>query len=113
VDGGSNDDWRTKFTDATTHVIGPLWHWEWHGGGDMAIVRINNVPGWNPKGRVHVTDGSTTEDTSYHISSDNLSLIGMRICSTGSYYARSYCGYVTHLGVTITYAGVTGAQPRP
>jgi hypothetical protein len=108
MDGGDNDSWSTRFTDDSVHVIGPLWHWKWHGAGDMAIVRINNVPGWNPKGWVHVTSGpDTTSDTTYHISSDNFSVIGMRICSTGSYYGRSDCGYVTHLGVTVTYEGVT------
>lgn len=108
ADGGDNDSWSTKFTNGSEHVIGPLWHWKWASGGDMAIVQVSNVPGWDPAGWVQVTDGpDTTADSSYHISSDNYSVIGMRICSTGGYYGRSDCGYVTHLGVTVTYDGVT------
>ena len=101
-------NWSTEFTDGTSHVIGPVWTWWWHSGGDMAILRINNVPGWNPKAWVYVTSGpDTTADSTYHISSDNLSVLGMRICTTGAYYGRSDCGYVTQLGLTMTYGGVT------
>ena len=101
-------NWSTKFTDGSSHVVGPVWTWWWHGGGDMAILRINNVPGWNPKAWVYVTDGpDTTADSTYHISSDKLSVLGMRICTTGAYYGRSDCGYVTQLGLTMTYDNVT------
>jgi hypothetical protein len=101
-------DWSTKFTDGSTHVIGPVWTWWWWGGGDMSILRINNVPGWNPKAWVYVTSGpDTTADSTYHISSDNLSVLGMRICTTGAFYGHSDCGYVTQLGLTMTYSNVT------
>lgn len=106
--GQQVDNWSTLFTDGTDHVIGPVHHWYWWTQGDMAIMRINNVPGWNPKAWVHVTSGpDTNTDTTYHISSDKTSVVGMRICSTGGSYGRSDCGEVTHLGVTQTYGGVT------
>jgi hypothetical protein len=101
-------NWSTRFTDSSVHVIGPVWTWWWYSGGDFAIVRINNVPGWNPKAWVNVTAGpDTTADSTYHISSDNYSVLGMRICTTGAFYGRSDCGYVTQLDVTATYGGVT------
>ncbi|HEU4422687.1 MAG TPA: S1 family peptidase [Pilimelia sp.] len=101
-------DWSTRFTDNSVHVVGPVWTWWWYSGGDFAILRINNVPGWNPKAWVNVTAGpDTTADSTYHISSDNYSVLGMRICTTGAFYGRSDCGYVTQLDVTATYGGVT------
>jgi hypothetical protein len=101
-------NWSTRFTDNSVHVVGPVWTWWWYSGGDFAILRINNVPGWNPTAWVNVTSGpDTTADSTYHISSDNLSVWGMRICTTGAFYGRSDCGYVTQLGVTATYDGVT------
>jgi hypothetical protein len=108
---GGVDNWSTSFTDLTDHVIGPVWHWKWHGGGDMAILRIDNVPGWNPKAWVTVTDGpDTTADATYHISSDQRSVLGMRICTTGASYGNSDCGFVTQLGLTATFDGVTTHQ---
>jgi hypothetical protein len=108
IDGGANDDWYTLFTNGEAHAIGDWHHWKWASSGDMAIVHIDNEPGWNPRGWVQVTSGpDTTADSTYHISSDNYSVIGMRICISGSYYGRSDCGRVTHLGVTVTYGHVT------
>ncbi|WP_437758398.1 S1 family peptidase [Sorangium sp. So ce1389] len=102
------DDWSTRFTDGSSHVVGPVHHWEWHKGGDMAILRIKNVAGWDPEPWVYVTSGpDTTTNTAYKIKSDHVSVLGMRICTTGAYYGRSDCGYVTQLGVTATYDGVT------
>ncbi|XXX76426.1 S1 family peptidase [Sorangium sp. So ce134] len=105
---GNTDDWSTRFTDLSTHVVGPVWHWEWNKGGDMAIMRIKNPTGWDPEPWVYVTSGpDTTTNTTYTITSDKTSVLGMRICTTGAYYGRSDCGYVTQLGVTATYGGVT------
>lgn len=106
--GALVDNWSTEFTDGSPHVVGPIHHWYWWLEGDMAIMRINNVVGWNPKAWVNVTSGpDTTADETYHIASDNKSVVGMRICSTGASFGRSDCGEVTHLGVTVTYDGVT------
>ncbi|WP_437965532.1 S1 family peptidase [Sorangium sp. So ce260] len=105
---GNVDDWSTRFTDGSSHVIGPVWHWQWHNGGDMAILRIKNVSGWDPEPWVFVTSGpDTTTNTAYKITSDHTSVLGMRICTTGAFYGRSDCGYVSQLGVTATYGGVT------
>nr|MDT0657169.1 S1 family peptidase [Micromonospora sp. DSM 115978] len=101
-------NWSTRFTNNSVHVIGPVWTWWWYSGGDMAILRINNVPGWNPQPWVMVTSGpDTTANSTYPIKSDKTSVLGMRICTTGAYYGRSDCGYVTQLNVTATYGGVT------
>ncbi len=101
-------NWSTRFTDNSSHVIGPVWTWYWYSGGDFSILRINNVPGWDPKAWVYVTSGpDTTLDETYHIASDKYSVFGMRICTTGAYYGRSDCGTVFQLGVTATYGGVT------
>jgi hypothetical protein len=101
-------DWSTRFTDNSSHVVGPVWHWEWNSAGDMSILLINNVPGWNPQPWVNVTSGpDTTAGTTYDITSDSTSVLGMRICTTGAFYGRNECGYVTELDVTATYDGVT------
>jgi hypothetical protein len=107
---GTTANWTTKTYggSAINYIIGPVWHWEWNSGGDMGIIRINNVTWWNPKPWVFVTDGpDSNRDETYHISSDNLSVLGMRICTTGAKYGRTDCGFVTQIGVTVTYGGVT------
>lgn len=102
------DNWSTLFPDFTSHVIGSVWHWEWDSGGDMSILRINNVPGWEPQPWVYVTSGpDTTTEATYYIKDDSTSVVGMRICTTGAFYGHSSCGYVTQLSVTVTYGGVT------
>lgn len=107
---GTTANWTTKTYggSAINYIIGPVWHWQWHGGGDMGIIRVNNATWWDPTAWVFVTDGpDTTRDETYHISSDNVSVLGMRICTTGSFYGNSDCGFVTQLGMTVTYGGVT------
>jgi streptogrisin C len=103
-------DWVSQTYDGTgyEYEIGPVWHWHWSGQGDMAIIRVDNPLLWNPKPWVNVTDGpDTTKNETYTIGSDKTSVIGMRICTTGSYYGHSDCGFVTHLGMTGTYGGMT------
>jgi hypothetical protein len=108
VAGGFTDTWYTHFPDGSTHAIGPRHNSRFSSGGDMAILRINNPTGWHPRAWVYVTSGpDTTADTTYHISSDGTSVVGMRICTTGAAFGRSDCGKVTQLGVTATYDGVT------
>jgi hypothetical protein len=100
----ASDTWSTEYTNGTTHAIGGVHNWQYPGSGDMAIVRINDVDDWDPAAWVLVTDGpDTTYDATYHISSDNLSSVGMRICTTGAVYEESSCGTVTELDVTVNY----------
>ena len=102
------DNWSTKFTDGSWHVIGSRHNSIFGNGGDMAILRINNVPGWSPDNWVHVTSGpDTTTNQTYTITSERYSVIGMRICTTGAFYGASDCGVVTSLGVTVSYGGKT------
>jgi hypothetical protein len=103
----SNLDWWTLFTNGWPHDIGQMWNSNVSAnGGDMGILRIDNVPGWDPEAWVYVTDGpDTTADDTYHISSDNYSVVGMRICTTGASWGESDCGYVTQLDVSFPYGG--------
>ncbi|HWO26820.1 MAG TPA: S1 family peptidase [Kofleriaceae bacterium] len=105
----ASDDWETEFTNGTSHVIGAVWNWEFgNGGGDMAILRIANADGWDPKPWVYVTSGpDTTTNMTYEINSDDTSVVGMRICTTGGVYGASDCGYVTQIGMTTSYNGET------
>jgi hypothetical protein len=108
VAGGFTDTWYTHFPNGSVHAIGPRHNHRFSGSGDMAILRINNPTGWHPRAWVYVTSGpDTTTDTTYHLSSDGTSVVGMRICTTGAFFGRSDCGTVTQLGVTATYLGVT------
>ncbi|MBK9755930.1 MAG: hypothetical protein IPO88_20995 [Nannocystis sp.] len=105
-----NGNWTATFTDKTVHTIGGAAKWAFNSSGDVAILRINNPLGWNPKPWVNVTAGpNTTANSSYLISADSPSLVGMRICTTGASFGKSSCGFVTHLGVTVYYEdkGVT------
>jgi hypothetical protein len=101
--------WATQFTDGSGHFVGPIWHWEWNAGGDEAIMLVNNPAGWQlPSATVDVTAGpNTTEDQNYAISSENFSVLGQRICTTGAFLGFSSCGVVTELELTTTYGGVT------
>ena len=108
VESPLNDNWSTLFTDGSSHVIGARHNSIFGAAGDMAILRINNVPGWDPENWVHVTSGpDTTQNTTYSILSEGFSHIGMRICTTGAFYGRSDCGEVTELGLTMSYGGRT------
>ncbi|MDH5327095.1 MAG: S1 family peptidase [Gammaproteobacteria bacterium] len=100
----TTESWYTKFSDLSKHYIGPRHNYIFGPEGDMAILRINNVPGWNPENWVHVTAGpDTTVNEEYEINSEGSSFIGMRICTTGAVYGNSNCGEVTKLGVTVNY----------
>ena len=41
----NDSDWSSKDSALTSHVVGPVWHWELHAYADAAILLINN-PGW-------------------------------------------------------------------
>lgn len=91
--------WHTEFANGSDHVIGAVHHWilsTEH--GDEAIMLINNVPGWTPQGRVDVTASAfTTSDPTYFIKATNWSVVGQRICTSGSFTGHSTCGTVTEL----------------
>jgi hypothetical protein len=101
--------WGTQFTNGSAHLVGPIHHWEWNSGGDEAIMLVNNPAGWQlPSGTVNVTAGpQTTADPNYAIKSEDFSVLGQRICTTGSFLGFSNCGTVTELDDTETYGGVT------
>jgi streptogrisin C len=102
------NNWVTTFTDGTVHTIGPVHNHRWSTVGDMAILRVNNPAGWDPRAWVFVTASEdTTRDETYHISADNFSTLGQRVCTTGAALGHSDCGTVTELDVTFTAEGVT------
>ncbi|MBV1852866.1 S1 family peptidase [Catellatospora tritici] len=103
--------WSSKNVALTSTDIGPVHHWIFDTYiGDMAIIRINDssATGWNPQPWVLVTlSFQTTENTTYHIASDNMSVVGMRICTTGAATRVTNCSHVEELGLTASLDGLT------
>ncbi|MBB5869028.1 hypothetical protein F4553_002407 [Allocatelliglobosispora scoriae] len=103
-------NWWSKNAGLSEFKVGAVHHWIFDTYiGDMAIIRIDDPSaiGWNPQPWVMVTWGlSTTENFTYHISSDNMSVVGMRICTTGMKTRMSNCSYVTELGLTANLDGL-------
>lgn len=98
------DDWFTRFADLSKHFIGPTWNWKYGLDGDMAIMRINNPVGWQPKPWVNVTNGPETDaNSTYPVKSDKASVLGMRVCAAGAALGRSDCGEVKMVGATVQY----------
>ncbi len=105
--------WSSRFSDNSSKVIGPVWHWEWNKNGDAAIIRIDDVANWDPQARVLVTAGpETTQNQLYAISEDKLNVVGMRICATGATTGMSRCGKVTELGFSVAYGAPGGPKVR-
>jgi hypothetical protein len=95
--------WSARASDGSAVALGPMHHWEWDSGGDMAIVLIEDTSTWNPQPWVFVTAGpETTENQTYPITATNWTVVGQRICITGAFFGNSNCGVVTQLGVTAT-----------
>jgi hypothetical protein len=95
------DSWATYFPDASVHKIGTV-HSYVFGGGDEAILNINNPSGWQlPQGWVYVLAGPGTGvgglNEEYPISSAQYSTQGARECATGA-VSGSVCGTVVSLG---------------
>jgi len=102
--------WQTMFpSDGSVHTVGPAFSILSDKDFDVFVIKVNNPAGWSlPSATVRVTaSDDTTENLSYVIHSDNLSVVGMRICTTGEKSIFSDCGEVDELGVTDTYDGTT------
>ncbi len=109
--GISGRAWWTRFASNVPHKIGPVHgraRWG-NGEGDMAIIRISNVPGWNPRSWVMVKSSPDWEDVpgtewnhEYPITGSSTVINGKRVCHTGQTTGTS-CGRVTALGVSRTY----------
>lgn len=105
---GNTDTWSTRVVDQSELVIGPIHNSRFGSGGDMAIMRVLNIPDLRPVGWLNVTGGPDTfADEKYALPSDSTTVIGMRMCTAGAFYGRSDCGTVTQKGVTATYNGRT------
>lgn len=106
---GARGTWWTHFADGTKHVIGPVHNFRYDSSGDAAILQVSNPSGWRARAWVMVTAGPDTGDArfAYPISRDAKSVIGQRVCTSGSWSVQSDCGKVTELGVTGYYQGVT------
>lgn len=103
-----SDTWHTRLSNNTTKTIGSVHNHIYGEEGDMAIIRITDVDGWDPQPWVQVTDSDdTVENDEYTISSEASSSIGTRVCITGGNYGATDCGEVTELNVTVTYTDGT------
>jgi Trypsin len=106
----NNGDWKTVIPiDFAWHTIGPTAAILSSLDFDVLTIKLNNPLGWAmPSATVHVTaSDDTTENETYAIHSDNLSTVGMRICTTGEASIFSDCGTVDELNVTDTFEGIT------
>ncbi|MEV0457275.1 S1 family peptidase [Catellatospora methionotrophica] len=107
---GRTGNWWSKNAGLHEFKIGAVHRWIFDTYiGDMALIRIDDPSeiGWNPQPWVMVTWSlQTTENQTYHISSDNMSVVGMRICTTGQATRMSNCGHVTELGLTANLGGL-------
>ncbi len=107
---GRLGNWWSKNAGLHEFKVGAVHRWIFDTYiGDMALIRIDDPSaiGWNPQPWVMVTWGlQTTENFTYHISSDNMSVVGMRICTTGQVTRMSNCGHVTELGLTANLGGL-------
>lgn len=124
--------WGAKKQNGDILMIG-LAHNYVHADSDMAIIQLtydtlppefqNPTNDWNPQKWVYVTaSDDTTYDPSYYISSISTSVIGQRVCTSGSSYKESSCGFVTELGYSsnigtnmgrASFCGVSGDSGAP
>lgn len=111
VEDGFGDTWSTRFSNNSLHNIGSVHNSNFGGSqGDIAIMRVNNAPGWfgGSKNRVFVRAqaGETVRNETYRISGTTTSKIGDRVCLSGVTTGTD-CGTVQALGQTVTYSGGT------
>ncbi|MEU7824222.1 S1 family peptidase [Catellatospora sp. NPDC049133] len=104
--------WSSKNAALTVKAIGPVHRWIFDTYiGDMAIIRISDTSvatGWDPRPWVLITySPQTNQNTTYHIAEDKMSLLGMRICTTGMATRMTNCGHVTELGLTANLGGLS------
>jgi streptogrisin C len=91
-------------TSGSFHVIGDVHNSTQAGNDDMAIIRINNVPGWNPRNWVYVhASADTVLDPDYTIVNTFNSPVGTRVCISGS-TSGTDCGDV----VEVNWDGTNG-----
>lgn len=100
----SGDVWDTRFADAGVHDIGDVHNHRFDSGTDSAILHVANPPGWRARAWVQVTDGAgTTANSEYPIRAEGESSVGMRVCTTGSWFGASNCGVVDGVNVLVDY----------
>jgi streptogrisin C len=79
------------------HTVGNVHNSSTAGNNDFAIVRINNVSGWDPRNWVYVhASGDTSLDPDYTITGTASSPVGTRVCISGS-TSGTDCGDVVEL----------------
>jgi hypothetical protein len=94
-------NWFAADSSGNRTAIGAAWNHIYGDGGDMAIIRINDVVNWDPQNWVYVSDGNgTTVDEEYPITSVDYSTVGKRVCASGAVSGASNCGTVQELGVS-------------
>jgi hypothetical protein len=86
------------------HVIGDVHNRVYAPYDDYAIIRINNVAGWDPENWVYVhASGDTVVDPDYYINGVSTSPVGTRVCISGS-TSGTDCGDV----VEVDFGGAGG-----
>jgi hypothetical protein len=81
------------------HPIGQVHNSVDIGNDDYAIIKIENVPGWDPRNWVYVHDTSDTVlDPEYYINATSTSPEGTRVCISGA-ASGTDCGRVLALNV--------------
>jgi streptogrisin C len=99
--GAPGGTWYTQFPDGSGHTIGPIQRTNFNIRADAAILRVSNPAGWRARAWVYVTpSATTTRNEAYPIRGAGRSVVGSRLCISGSYYGSSNCGQITELGIT-------------
>jgi hypothetical protein len=87
--------WSTRFANGKLKAIGQIHNPRrvWGLDGDMAIIAVEDPPGWNTRAWVFVAEGGqTARDPDYPIRSDGVATRG-RVCMSGA-VTGTHCGNV-------------------
>lgn len=99
--GAPGGHWSARFANGSIHTVGPIQRANFNIYGDAATIRVNNPAGWRARAWVFVTPSATTNaNHSYPIRATGRSVVGARMCISGSFYGSSNCGTITELGIT-------------
>lgn len=99
--------WRSRTAlGAPFQIIGPGHHFYVGLYGDVGIYRVSNNGYWNARSWAFVTQSAeTTQNEEYRIVADAGPTLGSYVCTTGSFWGVTDCGYVTEADV---YNSTTG-----
>jgi hypothetical protein len=97
--GGAGNWYVYQPSTGIRHEVGPVHNSVFDSTGDFAILRIDNLAGWNPKHWVYVhASADTALDPQYNIVNDGGSVVGLRVCLSGA-RTGTRCGEVESVNV--------------